>query len=423
MKSEHNNAKAEIERIPKDWNILQLCGCAELIIDYRGKTPKKLGGAWSPTGGFRALSAKNVKNGQIVNDDSIRYVDSELYKKWMQQEVRRGDILLTSEAPLGESMLWDSEEKIVLSQRLFGVRPNTKIVYPKYLYAYISSSTFKHELESRATGTTVLGIRQSELVKTRVIVPPMDEQVLIGDLYYGLSRKLPVNHDTNVTLGKISQTIFKHWFVDFEFPNEEGNPYKSSGGEMVESELEEIPKGWTTKSMGDVLELAYGKALKDSERHPGVIPVFGSNGQVGWHDEKLVDGSGIIVGRKGNPGVITLSLTSFFPIDTTFYVVSKGLIKSVFYLFHALRAQNLSSLAADSAVPGLNRNIAYMNQIIVPPREIVERFDECVSGMYWKVQAINEESRALGAIRDALLPRLMSGEIRVGHHDQTRGAD
>src|SRR5208337_3895841 len=99
------------------------------------------------------------------------------------------------------------------------------------------------------------------------------------------------------------------------------------------------------------------------------VPVYGSNGQIGWHDERLVKGPGIIVGRKGNPGTVVWSQTDFFPIDTTFYVIPRG-TASLHYLLYVLKSQDLPSLSADSAVPGLNRNIAYMNNILVPSAQV-----------------------------------------------------
>ena len=110
------------------------------IIDYRGKTPKKLNDDWSESG-IRALSAKNIKTGKIVQENTIRYVTEDLYKKWMKQEVERGTILITSEAPFGEIYYWDSDEKIVLSQRLFAIKIKDTI-NSKYIYYYYLSFGF-----------------------------------------------------------------------------------------------------------------------------------------------------------------------------------------------------------------------------------------------------------------------------------------
>ena len=120
------------------------------------------------------------------------------------------------------------------------------------------------------------------------------------------------------------------------------------------------------------------KALKAASRHDGTVPVYGSNGQIGWHDNKLVTGPGIVVGRKGNPGVVTWVSTDFFPIDTTFYVVPKDSEQNLHFLFYALKGQDLPSIAADSVVPGLNRNLAYMNKQVVPAHQIVDHFNEYI---------------------------------------------
>ena len=180
-----------------------------------------------------------------------------------------------------------------------------------------------------------------------------------------------------------------------------------------DSELGAVPAGWEVKSLGEVIELAYGKALKAAARKGGPIPVYGSNGQVGWHDKKLVTGPGIVVGRKGNPGVITWVESDFFPIDTTFYVVPKEGKHGLHFLFYALERQGLADLTADSAVPGLNRNLAYMNKLLTPDDMTIESFNDYAKTLFARRHRLEEESRTLAALRDTLLPKLISGEVRV----------
>ena len=167
------------------------------------------------------------------------------------------------------------------------------------------------------------------------------------------------------------------------------------------------------KALGELVELAYGKALRAADRKGGPIPVYGSNGQVGWHDQKLVAGPGIVVGRKGNPGIITWSHSDFFPIDTTFYVVPKDDDGRMPFLFFALTGQDLPSISGDSAVPGLNRNLAYMNRQLVPDKLVVDKFNDYASAIFFRRRCLEEESRSLSAQRDALLPKLVSGEVRT----------
>ena len=226
----------------------------------------------------------------------------------------------------------------------------------------------------------------------------------------------------NETLEAMARAIFKSWFVDFDpvLAKAEG---RNTGLPLEIAELfpdgfekidgREVPRGWGVETLGNVIDLAYGEPLKGENRSGGPIPVYGSNGRIGWHDERLIKGPGIIVGRKGNPGIIHWSATDFFPIDTTFYVVPKKRDFSLYYLYHELQHQNLPSLGADSAVPGLNRNMAYLSSIVIPSETILKKFDEIMKALDGTIQNNEQQSRTLAKIRDALLPKLMSGEIKV----------
>ena len=193
----------------------------------------------------------------------------------------------------------------------------------------------------------------------------------------------------NVTLESLAQAIFKHTFLD--------NP---------EREM------WNELTLDCICSFEYGKALKESIRKFGMVPVYGSNGLVGFHNEFLVNGPGIVVGRKGNPGIITFVQTDFFPIDTTFYIVPKD-NSSLFWLFFELSNLNLPNLGSDSAVPGLNRNIAYMSLVKVPPKTVSSEFDIIVKPLFDKIYLNNEETKTLAKLRDTLLTKLISGQVKV----------
>jgi len=355
------------------------------IIDYRGKSPTKT------TFGIPLITAKVVKGGRIETPDE--FIAAEDYDNWMQRGIpQSGDVVMTTEAPLGEIAQLDGT-KVALAQRLITLRGEPALLDNTFLKFLMQSEFVQSQLHGRATGTTVLGIRQSELRKVELAVPPLPEQRAIAGVLGALDDKIELNRRMNETLEALAQTLFKRWFVD-----------------ATQSAL---PNGWRESTIGQLCEFAYGESLKAETRRPGLIPVYGSNGQVGWHDEALVKGPGIVVGRKGNPGIVTWSPTDFFPIDTTFYVVPKGECRSLYFLFYALRTQDLASLGADSAVPGLNRNMAYMSEQVLPPADVLEKFDEQVKPLFDRIHHNDEESRTLAALRDALLPKLLSGEIRV----------
>ena len=166
----HPRVASPLGDIPQGWEVKPLDDVVEDIVDYRGKTPTKLGGDWSDEG-IIALSALNVKGGRLVNLEKSKRVDEDLYSRWMKNPLREGDILMTSEAPLGELFFLCKHERYCLSQRLFSIRANREVIAPVVLYLSLESEQTQHELQSRASGATVSGIRQSELRKVPIVVP------------------------------------------------------------------------------------------------------------------------------------------------------------------------------------------------------------------------------------------------------------
>lgn len=414
-----------------EWREVELEEVIELVIDYRGKTPKKLGGDWSQVG-FRALSAKNIKTGTIVQEDAIRYLDSNLYTKWMKEEVNRGDILMTSEAPFGELLHWDSDEKIVLSQRLFCLRTNKK-VDSKYLYYYMTTNRFQKELDARATGTTVRGLRQPQLLKCKIEYPPIKDQKAIAHILSTLDDKIEVNNQINKTLENMAQAIFKQWFVDFEFPNEDGEPYRSSGGEMVESELGMIPKGWEVKKVEQVTKIIRGaspRPIQDFIRDEGIPWVKISDAsssntrfisstkefikEEGRKKSREVKVGTLILSNSATPGIpmimkIDACVHDGWLIFDEFREVTKE------YMFHFLTENRIGilSLSNGSVFRNLKTDILKNYKIIIPSRDVVARVDNIFKSINNSIDNIENQITTLTKIRDGLLTKLMSGEIRV----------
>ncbi|TYC14774.1 hypothetical protein ES677_05180 [Bizionia gelidisalsuginis] len=191
--------------LPEGWRVETLDNLLELIIDYRGKTPKKLGMDWSGEG-IPALSAKTIKNGKIVRRDAMNFGSPELYKLWMKDELKKGDILLTSEAPLGEMYYINDDTKFILSQRLFALRVNEGIS-SEYLYDYLFSNYGQHLLNARASGSTVQGIRQSELRKIEVIVPEEKIMKKASRIFRSAIQKKAINAKQIQSLTKTRDTL------------------------------------------------------------------------------------------------------------------------------------------------------------------------------------------------------------------------
>ncbi|MFF0929947.1 restriction endonuclease subunit S [Proteus mirabilis] len=192
--------------VPKKWVVTSLENVTSLIIDHRGKTPNKLGGEWSKKG-YPAISAKNIKNGRLIRPDTIRYVDSKLYAKWMKDPLCAGDILMTSEAPVGELFYLVKDCEYLLSQRLYGIRANKEIISGCYLYFWLQTNIARADIDGRTTGTTVVGIRQSELKQLKVMVPVNAVVDVFSNLTNSYLTKVQSNEKQILELEKLRDTL------------------------------------------------------------------------------------------------------------------------------------------------------------------------------------------------------------------------
>lgn len=369
-----------------EWREVELEEVIELVIDYRGKTPKKLGGDWSQVG-YRALSAKNIKTGRIVQEDAIRYLDSNLYTKWMKEEVNRGDILMTSEAPFGELLYWDSDEKIVLSQRLFCLRTNKK-VDSKYLYYYMTTNRFQKELDARATGTTVRGLRQPQLLKCKIEYPPIKDQEAIANILSTLDDKIQVNNQINKTLENMAQAYF-----DDMFPN--------------------VAAGDTT--IGEYITPKRGKNLLSKDAISGEVPVIaGGLSPATYHNVSNTQSPVITISASGaNAGFVNLWTVPVWSSDSSF--IDYGMTKDVYFWYVMLkkRQKEIYDSQTGSAQPHIYpKHITIMPTIKLNVDEI-NLYTKRVTPLFKKIANNLYEISKLQLIRDTLLPKLMSGKIRV----------
>ncbi len=426
--------ETEIGLIPEEWGVSELGDSLLLIIDHRGLTPKKLGGDWSSTG-IQAISAMSIKDGRLVSLDESKFVDKELYKKWMPVELEANDVLLTSEAPLGEVYLIKENEKFCLSQRLFALRTKKDVLDPVYLFYFLRSPKGKQELHGRATGSVVTGIRQSELVKIEVDIPPIAEQQHISSILSSLDDKIELNRQISTNLEKMASTLFKRWFVDFEFPDEKGRPYKSSGGKMVETEIGEVPEGWSLVPFADTITVLSGGTPKTTEASywDGDIPWFSvvdapNDADVFVVDtEKKVTNAGIensaaqilkegttIITARGTVGKIALVGVPM-AMNQSCYGLRGKIDQYGFYTYFNTKTliSALQNSAHGSVFDTITRETFTGIDSVLPPADAVVLFGKTVKPLLEEIKNNLFELRSLSRLRDALLPRLMSGRIRT----------
>ena len=372
--------------------------------------------------GIPSIMPQNIGDNRVVCDGIARITaeDAMRLKRYL---VRPGDIVYSRRGDVERrALIREAEDGWLCGTGCLRVRFAQEYVDSTFASYYFGDSRVREWVVRHAHDATMPNLNTGILSALPFVVPPLPEQRAIAHILGTLDDKIELNRRMNETLEAMARALFKSWFVDFDpvrakmegrdpnLPKPLANLFPDS---FQDSERGKIPKGWEVRKLGDLMELTYGKALKAEDRKPGTVPVYGSNGQVGWNDESLVTGPGIIVGRKGNPGVVIWAPTDFYAIDTTFYVVPTKNCHSLYFLFHALKLHDLALLGADSAVPGLNRNMAYMNLQVLPPTPLLDKFDSYACAIALRINQSNEESRTLAALRDTLLSKLISGELRV----------
>jgi type I restriction enzyme S subunit len=316
---------------------------------------------------------------------------------------------------------------------------------PRFISYFLRTLDFQAYSDKGA----VPGVNRNHLHTAKVRIPALPVQKAIARVLDTLDSKIDLNRRINQTLEAMAQAIFKSWFVDFDPVKakiaaiEQGeDPLRAAmraiSGKteaeldhmprahhdqlattaalfpdaMEESELGDIPKGWEVKRVGDLIELAYGKALKSTDRKQGSVPVYGSGGVTGYHNEALVPHGAIIVGRKGTVGSLYWEDKPFFPIDTTFYVKPKAVPMT--YCFYAMQMLGLDKMNTDAAVPGLNRENVYRLGLVKPSASVLDPFDRLLGRIRNAMRSNETASQSLAELRDMLLPKLLSGELAIG---------
>ena len=393
-----------------EWNHFALGEITELVIDYRGKTPKKLGGDWCKQG-YRALSAKNIKTGRIVQAETIRYIDESLYRKWMKDEVQRGDILITSEAPFGQIFFWDSDEKIVLSQRLFCVR-----IKPEYdarfIYYYMTTPEFQSELDGRATGTTVIGLRQPELMKCVIRCPEIQEQKVIAAILSSIDAKIIANEKVNDNLEQQAMALYRQMFVE----NNNDARRECRADEYFDISIGKTPPRkeaqWFSMNPTDCIWVSIsdmgrcGMYIADSSEYL-------THESVDKFNIKVVPDNTVLLSFKLTVGRVAITDGAMVTNEAiAHFKTGKPEINE--YLYCYLKDFNYQTMGSTSSIAtAVNSKIIKAMPFVIPTDAELVSFHSATAPMFEMIKTRQRENTRLAELRDSLLPKLMSGEIDV----------
>jgi len=341
-----------------------------------------------------------------LNTSAIKYIDEAVFRKISRYIITSDDVYISIAGTIG---LVGIVPRFVSGANLTENAAKICQIGPRFdkrfLMYYLRSQEGQSEIRARVVGTSQPKLALFRIKEIPVPAFPTAVQRKIAAILSVYDDLIENNNRRIKVLEEMARRIYREWFVHFRFPGHENV-------RMVDSELGPIPAGWEVKRLGEVVELAYGKGLRKADRVPGPYPVYGSSGVVDHHHERLVDGPGIIVGRKGNVGTVYWSDEAFYPIDTVFYVNTDV---SLYYIYFSLQSQNFQS--TDTAVPGLSRNQAYLLPFLVPDCGATSHLESVIEPIFAETRVLQGKNETLRQARDLLLPRLISGEIDVSELD------
>lgn len=435
--NEENFKETEIGLIPEDWDFVKL----EKLINikhgfaFKGEyfsdeeTPNIL------------LTPGNFKIGGGFNDSKFKYYNGEIPEDYVLNE---GDIIvsMTDLSKEGDTLGYSAKipflegKKFLHNQRLGLIIPISEEAYPDFIYWKLRDRNYRHWVLASASGTTVKHTSPSRILGFEFALPPRNEQKKIASFLSVLDYKIELNHKMNQTLEAIGQAIFRHWFVHFEFPDEEGRPYKSSDGEMVDSELGQIPVGWEVQEIGKVIETTGGgtpSTKKEEYWEKGDIQWFSprditANNQIFiTESEKKINDSGL---KNSSARIFpphSLMMTSRatvgeLSINTTEACTNQGFITcipneilSIFYLYFWIKMnkENIISLASGSTFREINKSTFRSLKILIPDKNIIKLYNKLINPLFSQIESNQTQNIKLSKIRDSLLPKLMSGKIRI----------
>ena len=335
-----------------------------------------------------------------------------------QREIHTNDILISSVRPNLKHNYFvdDSADGMIASSGFIHVRvKNSSDVSPRFLYYYLTSPAQVQRYVKIADSSQSAYPSFNKDVVENIELPEIDlpTQLRIAGVLGSLDEKVELNRKKIAELEALAKTIYDYWFVQFDFPDKNGKPYKSSGGKMVWNEQlkREVPEGWEVSSLDTVFIVCSGKDHK--QLMDGLYPVLGSGGIMRYAEKFLYDSESVLIPRKGTLNNVMFMQSPFWTVDTMFYTRPKrnNMMK---YTFMAIRDFDFARLNTGTGVPSMTASIIGRIQIAIPPNELAKETDQFLGCLFSRIDSLKSEIGVLTRQRDTLLPLLMNGQVSVG---------
>ena len=311
----------------------------------------------------------------------------------------------------------NSDSNKIASTEFLPLVVNEDVVDYQYCYYLLISDEITNYLcgQNSNTSGSHKRIDPQNFLNIDIHLPKMPIQKAIGKTLSNIDRKIELNKRINDNLEAMAKQLYDYWFVQFDFPNEEGKPYKSSGGAMVWNEKlkREIPQGWDFCFLENLLTIKNGRDHKHLA--DGIYPVYGSGGEMRKASEYLYDGESVLMPRKGSLNNIMYVNEAFWTVDTMFYSEMKQ-SNCAKYIYYTIKDIDFTRWDSGTGVPSMTSSTLYSIKLVKPQSEILKKFDEVISPLFEHMKQISEQNSVLTKQRDELIPLLMNGQASVNYH-------
>ena len=380
------------------------------IYDGPHATPKKI------ENGKYFLSISSLDNGSLDLSKSAFISDKDFIKWTKRVQPQKGDLLFSYETRLGEAALMPDNLQACLGRRMGLLRPKKDKVIPQYLlFAYLSPEFQKVIRKNTIKGATVDRIALNELGNFPIYIPDLKTQQSIAAVLSALDKKIALNKQINARLEEMAKTLYDYWFVQFDFSDANGKPYKSSGGEMVFDETlkREIPKGWKPFKLSELVTLSTGKEDANFATEQGIYPFFTCSEKILKCDVYSFDTQAILLAGNGTFSV--KRFTGRFNAYQRTYVLepkSKNLYPIVYFVIID-NVIKFTSGSRGSIIKFITRGDIEHIDVVLPNDIENMRFSEVLYTYLLQAELLEKQNYQLTQLRDFLLPMLMNGQVSV----------
>jgi len=368
-----------------EWKEYKLGDLTKLVT--KGTTPSSLGGRFVESG-INYIKSEAVSYDGRLDRTTFVCIDEAMHQKLKRSQLAEDDILFSMAGIfLGKNAIVPADVLPAnTNQALAIIRLDKSKATPKFIHYYLRQRNVIDFVNNMSGQSAQPNINFEEIKSIDILLPGIIEQIEIASILSSLDDKIDLLHRQNKTLEQLADIIFKKMFVEDAVDN------------------------WQVGKLGELINVKYGKDHK--KLLDGNIPAFGSGGIMRKVNKSLFDNESVLVPRKGTLSNVMYINEPFWTVDTMFYTEMKkdNLVK---FVYHFLKLQDLASMNVGSAVPSLTTEILNNMVINIPPDLILKKFESSVAPFYKKIKSNYHQIRTLTHLRDTLLPKLMSGEVRM----------